>query len=344
MVAVAVVGLGYWGPNLVRNFRNVPDAQMAVCCDMDAARLDGIKTTYPDMRTVTRFEDVLADHTIGAVAIATPARSHYKMVKEALVHGKHVLVEKPLAMSSAECEELTALASARRLTLMVGHTFLYSPAVAELKRVLDSGELGELRYLYSQRLNLGRVQTDINALWSLAPHDVSIVLHLLGRMPEEVSATGGCYLTPGVHDVAFMNMRFDNQVMANVHVSWLDSHRTRSFTLVGSHKMAEYDSSAGKDVVRVHDKRAVPPASGRGPFELVSGATALPQMPPGEPLTNECRHFIECITTGRTPVSDGVNGLHVVRVLEAAQKSLESRGEPVRVQSGRLSAASPAAG
>lgn len=334
MVKVAVAGFGYWGPNLVRIFNNLENCELIACCDRDTARLIAVRERYPGIYVTTSYEEILESRDVDAVVIATPARSHYEMVHSALLSGKHVLVEKPLAMNSTGAEDLINVAKGAGLVLMVGHTFLYSPAVHVLKGIVQSGELGSITHLYSQRLNLGRVQTDINAMWSLAPHDVSIVLHLLNKDPVMVAATGGCYLTPGIEDVVFLTMTFPDGVIANVHVSWLDWSKVREFAVIGSRQMVEYDDMALDDKIRVYDKRAERSSNSAGPFHLHSGEIQVPNVPFTEPLANECGDFIRCIADGEWPISDGSNGLKVVRVLEAAQYSLKNHGAPVELVSG----------
>ncbi len=342
MVKIAVVGAGYWGPNLIRNFANAKDAELSMVCDMDPKPLAWVTENYPQVRTTTSFQDVLESADVDAVVLATPVRTHYALGKQALLRDKHLMVEKPLASTSQECEELADLAAQRGRVLLVGHTFLYHPSLLKVKELLDGGELGDLLYLYSQRLNLGRVQTDVNAMWSIAPHDISIATFLAGGDPAEVSARGAAYLTPGVQDVVFMDLTFANGVMAHIQVSWLDPTKTRKLTVVGSERMLIYDDVAPKDQVTVYDKGAVPDglvhADGRTRYTLKNGAAAVVPVSMSEPLANECTHFVECIRDGRTPRTDGRNGLQVVRIMEAVQRSLDSNGAPVRLQRQTLAA------
>lgn len=344
MTGVGVVGYGYWGPNLARNFQNCEHSEFKVCCDADPARLLTCERLYPSVKTTTSFGQVLEDPAVEAVVIATPARTHHGLARQALLAGKHVLVEKPLAMTAAECEELTSLAEQTERVLMVGHTFLYHPAVIKARELVRNNTLGDLYYLYSQRLNLGRVQTDINALWSLAPHDIAIAIYLLGRCPTVVSATGTCLLNPGNEDVVFVSMAFPGGILANIHVSWLDPRKLRMTTLVGSKGMAVFDDINDEDKLRVYDKRAIPVDSNHGDneqannslmkgttYKLHSGDIYVPRIPVSEPLANECRHFIECIQEGKRPLTDGRNGVEIARVLEAAQRSLKMQGLPVPV-------------
>ncbi len=328
-VRVALVGCGYWGPNLARNFHQLPDAQLVACCDVNQQALEKMRQLYPGIRTTADFEAICRDEEIDAVAIATPARTHFGLAKAALQYGKHVLVEKPLTLSVHEAEELIALAEARERILMVGHVFQYNPAVRYIKQLIDEGALGDLYYLYSTRVNLGRVQSDINALWSIAPHDISILLYLLESDPEWVSARGATYLTDGIEDVVFIDMGFPRGILAHVHVSWLDPSKVRRMTIVGSKQMVVYDDVADEGKVRLYEKgvyRKDEPGFGEFQYRVHSGAITIPRLELVEPLRLECQHFIECVQTGDRPETDGMNGLRVVRVLEAAQASLQQKG------------------
>jgi len=335
MIKVALIGYGYWGPNLARNLHELPGASLVACCDLDAGRLALAQALYPQIRTTTRLVDVWEDGRIDAVVIATPAATHFELAKAALEAGKHVLVEKPLSLASREAKELIILARSRGRVLMVGHTFEYNPAVLKVKELIDQEQLGEVYYAYSTRVNLGRVQRDLNALWSIAPHDISILLFLFGQMPVEVSAKGASYLNSGVEDVVFVDLLFANGVTAHVHASWLDPSKVRRMTIVGSKKMVVYDDVESEGKVKVYDKGVLKVGNGQifGEFQyrLHSGDIYIPRIDMSEPLRNECAHFIECIREGKSPRTDGENGLRVVRVLEAAQKSLEKSGVPVEV-------------
>ena len=334
-VRVAVVGCGYWGPNLVRNFHQLPTADLASCCDTDPQKLDKVKALYPSVRTTVRYADVLADGEIEAVALATPARAHYELARDALLADKHVFVEKPLAMSSEEAEELIALAQNRNRTLMVGHVFEYNPAVLKIKELVDGGQIGQVYYIYSNRVNLGRVQSDINALWSIAPHDISILIYLLGAMPLFVSALGATYLNSEVEDVVFVTMTFPNGVLGHVQASWLDPSKVRRMTIVGSDKMIIYDDIADEGKIKIYDKgvyrKGKEDIYGEFQYKVHSGDIYIPKIEMAEPLRKECAHFIECVRTGARPRTDGENGLRVVRVLEAAQASLDSDGVSVEL-------------
>ncbi len=331
MTRVGVIGYGYWGPNLVRNFNRLSD--LKVCCDLDDGNLAKIKSLYPSVTTCRDFDEMLGME-IDAVVIATSVPTHYELAKKALESGKHVFVEKPITLSSETAEELVRLADERDLRLMVGHLLEYHPAVNAVKDYIDEGELGEIRYVYSQRLNLGKVRQDENALWSLAPHDISIILYLLGEEPDEVTCRGESYLTEGVQDVVFATMHFGSGKLANVHVSWLDPHKMRKITVVGTKKMLVFDDMESSDKIWIYDKGV---ATGEGylsygeDVRLRFGDVTIPYVPMSEPLATECKHFLDCIASGETPRSDGRDGLRVLKVLEAAQASLEKRGVPVQI-------------
>lgn len=331
-VRVGLVGCGYWGPNLARNVHEIAEAELVSCCDLDAGTLARMRMLYPQISVSGDAGDLMDDPDLEAVVIATPARTHFTLAKTALLAGKHVLVEKPLAMSSSEAQELMALAEERQRVLMVGHVFEYNPAVREMKSLIDRGELGQVYYIHSTRVNLGRVQSDINALWSIAPHDVSILIYLLGAMPETVSAHGGSYLNGTVEDVVFVVLRFPSGVLAHVHASWLDPGKARCMTVVGSRRMVVYDDVASEGKIKIYDKgvyRKGEPIFGEFQYRVHSGDIAIPKIDMTEPLRIECQHFAECIRSGRRPLTDGGSGLRVVRVLEAAQQSLNRAGETV---------------
>jgi predicted dehydrogenase len=332
-INVACVGVGYWGKNLVRNFYNLSDCELKICCDLSSDNLAKVKEGYPGVSVTDRFDDVINDPTIDAVVIASPAPHHHRMAKQALEAGKHVYVEKPLTLNAEHARDLCETADARDRTLMVGHLMEYHPAVGKLKELVDSGELGDIYYLYAQRLNLGIIRQDENAFWSLAPHDVSIALYLLGEEPDSVSARGESFLQPGIEDVVFCNLRFPSGAMANIHVSWLDPHRSRQVTLVGSEKMAVFNDIEATEKVRIYDKGVEDAgyASYGDALTLRQGDITIPRIEMVEPLRAECAHFLNSIATGNTPRSDGYDGLRVVRVLEAAEQSLANGGNPVEL-------------
>lgn len=332
-IRIGLVGYGYWGPNLARNFHQLPEAWLVACADSDPGRLSEAARLYPLKQTAADYRELLDNPTLDALVIATPARSHFELARAALNAGKHVLVEKPIAMSSAEARELIETARTRERVLMVGHTFEFNPAVWKIKELLTSGDLGELFYIYSNRVNLGRVQRDINVLWSIAPHDISILLYLLDTLPVSLSARGGTFVSNGVEDVVFALLAFHNNLLAHVHASWLDPSKTRQMTLVGSEKMIVYDDVDPEAKIKIYDKGVYKRGDAFGEFQLRvrSGDLYIPRIDLTEPLKYECAHFIECIREGKTPRTDGKNGLRVVRVLEAAQQSLERDGARVGI-------------
>lgn len=328
---LGLIGYGYWGPNLARNFHQLPEARLVACADADEERLQEVTRLYPIQQTATDARELIENPTLDALVIATPARSHFALVSQALDAGKHVLVEKPLALTSTEARALVECARKNKRVLMVGHTFEYNPAVWKIQELLDAGALGELYYIYSNRVNLGRVQTDINALWSIAPHDVSIMLALLKTMPHSVSAHGATYVNPGIEDVVFVLLQFPNDVVGHIHASWLDPSKTRQMTFVGSEKMIVYDDVDPEAKLKIYDKGVYKRGDAFGEFQLRvrSGDISIPKIDLTEPLRYECAHFLECIREHKTPRTDGENGLRVVRVLEAAQSSLAQHGAPV---------------
>ena len=329
---IGLVGYGYWGPNLARNFHALPDARLVAVADADAKRLDEPARLYA-ARTYADYRELLADPTLDAIAVSTPARTHFEIARAALARDKHVLVEKPLAMSSDEARQLIALAEKKGRVLMVGHTFEHNPAVWKIRELIEQCAIGEVYYVYANRVNLGRVQRDINALWSIAPHDISILLYVLGAMPLEVSARGATYLNVNVEDVVFVTLTFPNKVLAHVHASWLDPSKVRQMTFVGSEKMIVYDDVDAEARLRVYDKGVYKRGSDYGEFQLKvhSGDINIPKIDMSEPLRNECAHFVECVREGKRPRTDGENGLRVVRVLEAAQESLEKDGATIKI-------------
>jgi predicted dehydrogenase len=329
---VALLGYGYWGPNLARNLHHQLGTGWTACVDANPQRLAEVKFRYPWVSTFTDASSVLVDETIHAVVIATPARTHSPLVAEALAAGKHVLVEKPLALSTEEAVLLARQAEHAGRVLMVGHTFEYNPAVLKMRELVAAGSLGDLYYLHSQRVNLGRVQSDINVMWSIGPHDVSIANFVTGLAPLWVAARGARYLNAQVEDVVFATIGYGG-VLAHVHVSWLDPSKVRRTTLVGSRKMVVYDDLDSEATLRVYDKGAERVEGGYGEFQfrLRTGDLHVPKIDLVEPLANELAHFLECIATGATPGSDGWNGVRVVAALEAAERSLRQGGIPVEV-------------
>lgn len=330
---IGLVGYGYWGPNLARNFHQLPEAWLTACADADPARLAEATRLYPFTQATTDYRQLIDNPALDAVVVATPARSHFEIARAALEHGKHVLVEKPLAMTTPQVRELADCARASDRVLMVGHTFEYNPAVWKIKELLTTRAIGDLYYVYSNRVNLGRVQLDINALWSIAPHDISILLYLLDALPLTVSAHGATYVSEKIEDVVFLLLTFPNNVIAHIHASWLDPSKTRQMTLVGSEKMVVYDDVDPEAKLKIYDKGVYKRGAAFGEFQLRvhSGDIHIPRIDMTEPLRNECKHFIECIRDHKEPQTGAESGLRVVSVLEAAQRSLEQNGATVTV-------------
>lgn len=331
MVNVAVVGHGYWGPNLMRVFASLKGCNLAACCDLNKDRLKMAAESFRNLKTTTNFDEILADPGIDAVSIATPISTHFTLAKKALQAGKHVLVEKPLTQKSVEAQELIRLGREKNRVVMVGHTYEYSPPVRKIKELISKGELGELYYIDSVRLNLGLFQSDFNVVWDLAPHDISIILYLMEREPVSVCAHGQSSIPGHLEDVAYLIVRFDNGTMANCHVSWLSPCKIRRFTIVGKQKMILWDDLEPEDKVKVYDKGISISYEAVSKMQVLyrTGDMYCPKVEGVEPLKMECRHFVECITEHKTPQTSGESGLRVVRILEAAEESLRCRGKEV---------------
>jgi predicted dehydrogenase len=324
-VRIGVVGLGYWGPNLARNFDALPGCELAWICDGSLERLDTFRGRFPQTRETTELDELLTDPDLDAVAIATPVPTHAMLARRVLEAGKHVFVEKPLAQSVDDAEEVVAAADLGGRTLMVGHLLQYHPGLERLKELVDSGELGKVHYIYGNRLNLGKLRADENALWSLGAHDVSVLLWLTEEEPIECHAHGESYMRDGIEDVVFCYLRFPSGLAAHLHLSWLDPHKERRFTVVGSNRMATFDDMAIEQKLTVYDKGFDQQGfEGYGEYIARSGDVWSPQVPNDEPLRIECRHFVERVLNGARPRSDGLAGLRVVRVLEALQESLDA--------------------
>lgn len=323
VVNLGLAGLGYWGPNLARNFDDLPGAHLSWLADHDEARLERYAGRYPGARATTSFEDVLADESLDAVVIATPVVTHHELARQALRAGKHVFVEKPLALSSEEAEELVALAGERELVLMPGHLLLYHPAVAKLKALVGSGELGRILYVYGNRQNLGQIRRDENALWSLGAHDLSVVLHLVGEEPIECWARGESFLNEAIEDVVFCYLRFPSGIVAHMHLSWLDPHKMRRMTVVGDSKMAVFDDMAFDRKVTVYDKGTEQRTDTYGEWVTRTGDISIPKIPNDEPLRLECEHFLALLRGEGDRLDAARAGVAVVRALEQLQASLE---------------------
>ncbi len=323
-VRIGVAGLGYWGPNLARNFASIEGCELAWCCDPDPGATERIAASFPGIRQARELQELLDDPNLDAVVLATPVPTHASLAVRVLSAGKHCFVEKPLGLSVAEAQEAVEAARESGRLLMVGHLLEYHPAVRKLKELTDAGELGErIYYIYGNRVNLGQLRADENALWSLGAHDVSVVLYLVGEEPVEAIAHGESYVRPGVEDVVFCFLRFPTGVSAHLHLSWLDPHKERRFTVVGATRMATFDDMAREGKVILYDKGFDQDARSYGEYITRFGGMISPPLPNVEPLRLECEHFVECVRTGQKPDSDGESGLRVVRVLEELQRSLE---------------------
>lgn len=335
MLQVGVIGCGYWGPNLIRNFGIANCSSVTMAADLDRERLQHMQGLYPTLVITTNHQELLNNPEIDIVVVATPVSTHYELTMQALRANKHVFVEKPLAGSSEHCIEMAAEAHKRNLTLMVGHTFVYTAAVNKIRELIQNRDLGEIYYINTQRVNLGVFQKDINVIWDLAPHDISIMNEVLQMRPEKVSAHGRSYIRPGIEDVAFIDLEYPNGTIANIHVSWLDPNKIRRTTVVGSKKMLVYDDVSSLEKIRVYDKGVdVPPHyDSFGEFKLSYrfGEILIPRLDDAEPLKVECRHFVDCVVSSEQPRTNAEEGLAVVAVLEAACESLRKNGEQVQV-------------
>jgi len=336
-VVVGLVGYGYWGPNILRNYMELSEATVKWVCDRDPGKLAKAKTRYPAVTTTDDYFDILRDEDVDAVLIATPISTHFGLAIAAVEAGKHVFVEKPMTASVLEARALVAAASARNVTLMVGHTFEFSSPVATIKKYIASGELGDVYYISSSRINLGLHQKDVSVIWDLAPHDFSILFDWLGEEPVEISAVGRGCVQRNIPDVAFVTMRFASGTIAEVQLSWLSPVKLRRTLVVGSKKMLVYDDTESVEKVKVYDHGAdlLEPGS-FGEFQLSyrTGDILSPHLEAWEPLSAEARHFVECVRTGRRPKTDGFSGLRVVRALERAEESMRANGALMHVHRG----------
>src|SRR6266536_6663367 len=334
-ISVGVVGCGYWGPNLIRNFRQLPDCNLKLMCDASEQRLSHLRSLYPEVEGHKDYGHLLNGAGLDAVIIATPVRFHYAMAKASLLAGKHTFIEKPMASSGEECEELVQIAEEKGLVLMVGHTFLYSPAVRKIKEIVDRGDIGDVRYISSRRLNPGLFQKDINVAWDLAPHDISIILHILEELPTSVNCRGEAHITPGIEDLTNIHLTFRKHRSALIQSSWLDPRKVREMTIVGSKRMIVYDDVAPLEKIRVFDARVERPPHydtfAEFHYAYHYGDSYIPHLQQEEPLALACRHFIDCIETNSTPLSSGVQGMEMVRILEASSLSLKHQGSAIRM-------------
>jgi predicted dehydrogenase len=328
-IRMGVIGCGYWGPNLIRNFVEIPTSEVIIVADLKEERLSSISARYPKIKVTKNYKD-LYEQDLDAVVIATPPATHYSLAKESLEQGLHVLVEKPITVNSHFAEELIKIAVENEAVLMVGHTFEYNAAVHTLKQLIDSGELGTIHYIDSARLSLGLYQRDMNVLWDLAPHDISILLYILGRHPISVSAHGMPCVFEGIHDVVYIDLMFPDDILAHIHISWLDPCKVRRTTVVGSKKMVVYNDVVNTEKIKIYDKGVDKPPYTETyadfQFSYRVGDVLIPNIRFTEPLRQECQHFLECIQNHCEPLTCGREGLEVVKVLEAAQASLNKNG------------------
>jgi predicted dehydrogenase len=329
---IAIIGAGYWGKNLVRNFAATKRCNLKYVCDVDENILEIHKRNYPSIKTTKDIDSIINDKELDAVAISTQAPTHFELAYKTLTSGKHTYVEKPLTLTAQNSRELITLANKTGLKLMVGHLLEYHPAVTYLKKMIESGEIGIPYYMYTQRVNLGIVRQDENAWWSLATHDISIICHLLDSEPISVAAQGQCFLQKDIEDVVFATIKFADGKMAHIHCSWLDPHKIRKMTVVGTQKMISFDDMEATEKVRIYDKAASIKHDIKNTYpEIISlrfGNIVIPKVPAVEPLSLECKHFIDCVLDDTPIQSDGYKGLRVVRILEAGQKSLKNNGQP----------------
>ena len=333
MLKVGVVGCGYWGPNLIRNFTQLDGSDVVICADLREERLAHMKRLYPSLETTQNYKDIFARDDIEAVVIATPPQTHHGIAMQALQAGKHLFVEKPLGISTTECEEMVAEAEKRKLKLMTGHTFVYTAAVNKVKELIQAGELGDIMYISTTRVNLGIFQEAINVVWDLAPHDVSILNYILDSTPDSVAAQGHSYIRGNVEDVAFLTFKYPKSIMTHVHVSWLNPNKIRSTTVVGSKKMLVYDDISSLEKIRIYDKGVTvqPHYDTFGEFQLSYrfGDIFIPKLDDSEPLKVATQHFVDCIRKDLIPRSSGMDGLNVVRVIEASNESLRNSGNMI---------------
>jgi len=346
-LSVGVVGCGYWGPNLVRNFRKIPNCTVKAICDMNQERLGHLQSLYPEVQTLTDFDRFLWDTALDAVAIATPVNQHHALAKAALLAGKHTFIEKPMASSSAQCEELIDIAKQKGLVLMVGHTYLYSAPVKKIVDLVDSGDIGVIRYINCRRLNLGLFQKDINVAWDLAPHDISIILHVFREPPLSVNCSGNAHVTAGIEDVTNMSLSFSKKRFATIQSSWLEPRKVREMTIVGTRRMIVYDDLQTLEKIRVYDVRVDRPphydSFAEFQYSYHYGDSYIPHLHQEEPLRTLAQHFVTCIATGTTPATSGEDGLELVKILEASSASLRADGAPVFLSTPRIAPVSLAA-
>ena len=335
---VGVVGIGYWGPNLVRNLYESRRAKVVFCCDLKEENLTKIKKRYPEIETTTDYTKLLKSD-LDAIFIATPVSAHYPLARAALEHGKHIFVEKPFVANSDNGVELCLLAEKAMCKIMVGHTFEYSPPVNKIKEIVSANELGKVYYISSSRVNLGLHQSDVSVIWDLAPHDFSILFFLINEQPAFISAIGKDYVQPGISDVAFINVGFPSGIIAHIEVSWLSPSKLRRTTIIGDKKMLVYDDTSSMEKIKIYDKGVNykdPETFGEFQLSYRTGDIVSPHLKNYEPLRVEVEHFLDCIQNGKNPMTDGASGLRVVRAMEMAEASLNKSGEVIHVSSDAL--------
>ncbi|HOC90023.1 MAG TPA: Gfo/Idh/MocA family oxidoreductase [bacterium] len=335
MINVGVIGVGYWGPNIIRNFDSCNQTRMVIASDLKPERLAFIQKKHPALKATADYREIINDPAIDAVAICTPVFTHYELAKEALLAGKHVFLEKPMTSTSQQAEELVNLAAQKKLTLMLDHTFIYTGAVQLIKKLVDAGEIGDIYYFDSVRINLGLFQHDVNVIWDLAPHDISIMDHFLQLKPESVVATGADHVGKGHEDVAYLTVYFPNNIIAHIHANWLSPVKIRQTLIAGTKKMIVWDDNLPNDKIKIYDSGITVNRTKDEIYDTLiqyrTGDMWAPKVPLTEALSLEVNHFAECIQSGATPLTDGVAGLNVVRILEASEKSIKARGKEIRL-------------
>ncbi len=337
MINVGIIGCGHWGPNHIRIFSQITNSQAFICADISKERLNKIKELYPSIKTTTDYKEIIANPEVNAVCIASPTDTHYKITKEALLNGKHVLCEKPLTLRFQECEELKELAQKKNLVLMVGHVFVFNAGIVWLKQYIKSGELGQIHYAHSTRTNLGPFRYDVNALWDLAPHDISIFNFLFDACPVSVSARGQKCLGTQLEDLAFATLDYPDNIIANLHVSWIDPKKIREITIVGDKKMVVWDDLDSLGPIKVYDKHVEKTTTfyeTYGEFQLLSreGSITIPKISAGEPLKSQGQHFIECVLKNKdSELANAQKAIDVVKTLQAVQQSIDKKGECVKI-------------
>jgi predicted dehydrogenase len=337
MINIGVIGCGYWGPNLIRNFNELKDSRVRWVADLSKTRLKLIKEKYNFLKTAQDYRDVLKDPQVDAVVVVTHVSTHFPIARDVLKSGRHVFIEKPMTDSAFHAEELVKLSAKKKRIIMVGHTFEYNPAVARIGEMIRSKAIGDVYYIDSSRVNLGLHQPDVSVLWDLGPHDISIILSWLGKVPQRVSAIGKSYVQSGIEDVVFLVMEFDRRLIAHIHISWLAPSKLRRTVIIGNKRMVVYDDMEPIEKIKIFD-RGVSILSGDEYRKILPdyrvGDIISPNIELAEPLNLECRHFLDCIEYNKKPRTDGNSGLRVVKVLEAAERSLKNKGKPIAVDKG----------